>query len=487
MSERPLVAIVVDNVHRDLPAMVLTAWHLCRRGFSCCLVPMNIQEPEFWNLAPDFVLLNYLRKNNEEMARRLMDAGMGVGILDTEGAIFTPRNSGDDAAEEYALTMAKDPAIRAGVASYFAWTAEFADFVSRKGWYERRQLQVTGTPRTDYYHASWRPAALARTRFIEDYGRPLVLVNGSFPTSNPKYQTAEQERKQLTQTFRFDEAYVDAWQKNERVCLRELASLANRLARRFPAATFIYRPHPFENEATYQFLLDDLPNLKLVRKGTVDGWMLRASALIHVSSSTAIEATLAGLPVLSPAWLPKLPVPLSDAVTHECADAAVVEARLAEVFAGKFAPDPAVVVRQQDVIRKAYDQIDGKAAERIADVVAQQAGASGRGRRMAAARRYAYGLENYWESTRQKLLKRLRAGLGLPVHWSFSRAGEVWETELPWDRTEKRFGVEDVQAAVDAIGATTPDSPPITVATATDANLYAFGYRQGRSIALTAA
>src|SRR5437870_5118836 len=79
------VVLIVDNIHRDLPGLLLVAMRLCRYGATCYLVPFNLRESETWALAPDFVLLNYLRKRNEVFARRLMDAGIQVGVLDTEG------------------------------------------------------------------------------------------------------------------------------------------------------------------------------------------------------------------------------------------------------------------------------------------------------------------------------------------------------------------------------------------------------------------
>jgi hypothetical protein len=86
----PRIALTVDNPYRDLAGLVLVAWRLCQAGATCFLVPMNLQGAEIWPLMPDFVLLNYLRTNNEELARYMMEVGIQVGVLDTEGGIFSP-------------------------------------------------------------------------------------------------------------------------------------------------------------------------------------------------------------------------------------------------------------------------------------------------------------------------------------------------------------------------------------------------------------
>ena len=69
MSRR--VALLVDNPYRDLPGLVLVATRLCQEGVICYLVPFNLQGSEIWALAPDFVLLNYLRTVNEGFAHQL--------------------------------------------------------------------------------------------------------------------------------------------------------------------------------------------------------------------------------------------------------------------------------------------------------------------------------------------------------------------------------------------------------------------------------
>jgi surface carbohydrate biosynthesis protein len=86
--KKPRIALIVDHPQRDLAGIVLTAVDLCQRGATCHLVSLNLKEREIWALAPDFVLLNFFRRNNESFARRLRSAGVGYGLLDTEGAVW---------------------------------------------------------------------------------------------------------------------------------------------------------------------------------------------------------------------------------------------------------------------------------------------------------------------------------------------------------------------------------------------------------------
>ena len=86
---------------------------------------------ELWRIRPNFVVLNYLRENNQTFVRRLLASGFSVGIMETEGGVFSlipdnvqSKNKTDGASvedgktsyEEYSLTMASDWRIRERVA-----------------------------------------------------------------------------------------------------------------------------------------------------------------------------------------------------------------------------------------------------------------------------------------------------------------------------------------------------------------------------------
>src|SRR5262245_61391564 len=88
LMHTPHIALIVDHPQRDLAGLVLTAFDLCQRGAICHLVPLNLQRTEIWALAPDFVLLNYLRRSNEQFARQLVKSRIRFGLLDTEGGVW---------------------------------------------------------------------------------------------------------------------------------------------------------------------------------------------------------------------------------------------------------------------------------------------------------------------------------------------------------------------------------------------------------------
>ncbi len=431
------VALIVDNPFRDLSGLVLTARALTLRGITTFLVPMNIQTAEIGAVAPDFVLVNYLRKNNQESVRIYQNAGIGTGILDTEGSVFSPMPQTALAGaaalpetaplpiwEEYVQTMAQDPRVRGKVDCYCAWTQELADYLGAQGHYDPRRVVVTGTPRSDFYAEPWRTAASVCAGHRSLYGERMILVNGSFPLANPRFQTPEREVEQLIQEFSYDPAFAHRWQGTQLAALRGMVALVNRLAARFPDVAFVYRPHPFEGTECYRALLEPRSNLHLVKEGTVDGWLLSARAMIHWESSTAIEGNLARIPVFNPGWLPvHLPVPFVDAVSIRPAREEELVAQIEAVLAGSFRI-PAEIQRASEAsARQVFHQVDGRSHERVADaVVAALRARTSRPDPSACERLAGVGWQQDWRASVEK-----------------------------WDASEKRFSAAQIQRMLDAL------------------------------------
>lgn len=472
-SEPLRIALVVDNPYRDLPGLVLVAWRLCQQGVSCYLVPMNIQFQEILSLAPHFVLMNYLRKNNQESVRNYLAAGIQVGVLDTEGGVFSPipakANSqlpaladGNEPSpwEAYSLTVAEDAEVRKRVACVCTWTPEFADYLGKRGIYRPDQIKVTGTPRIDFYAPSWRKAARLLAPTADEHPRPMILLNGSFPLANPRFQTPEREVEQLISEFHYEASFAREWQRTQSAAMHGLTSLSNLLARKFPEVSFVFRPHPFEGEKAYRELLEPLPNLSLVKRGTVDGWILGSEAMIHWGSSTALEGSLAGIPVFAPGWLPvHLPIPIVDAVSIRPPTPDSLIEQISAVLSGRFTLPDQVGSCVDHSIRSAFYRSDGDASQRVTEAVLSSL--------RSGARRMA---SEQWRGVTRAI--------------DCSTPG--WARTIgSWDASDKSFTTADVERIASAISAAAGDTGrPVCVAPALSGSDYQISNPVGRAVSI---
>ncbi len=472
----PCVALIVDNPYRDLPGLVLLAWRLAQSGIASYLVPMNMQVFEISALQPDFVLLNYLRANNQHFVQELHAIGVPVGVLDTEGGVFVSFDT-------YEKTLAPNSTVREKITCYCSWGTKLAHHLVQQGWYRDDQVTITGSPRFDFYHSRWRQAALATSPYADHYTQPLILVNGNFPLVNPQFTTPEEEAHQLVEQFGFDAQYVQEWQATQRQTLQELVDLTNRLAAQFPTVTFIYRPHPFEKLETYNELLIQRDNLYIVKAGTVDGWILRSSAVIQRSCSTAIEASLADVPALSPVWIPtQVEIETAEAVSIPCATYEDIQQHITAILQGHYQPPTIVSTALATVIAEGFHAIDGASHERVATAIVE---------RLEAATsidvdkwRMLHYQMPMKTSLKSKIGARIRMGLRLSTNWAFSQMRPL--LAFPeWDTSQKSFDVQRVQDIITAIAVCQPEGIPISVHTASEMELYRYRYQHGRSVVVS--
>jgi hypothetical protein len=197
-----------------------------------------------------------------------------------------------------------------------------------------------------------------------------VLFNGNFPVANPRFQSRAREAAMLVERFGWTESQVDAWQATQDRSLVELSRLAATTGVKHPDASIVYRPHPFEGAGPYGELLGHAPNVHLIQSGSVDGWILRSSAVVQRSCTTAIEAVLAGVPAVSPRWVPSaVEMTAAEAVSIPCESPEDFDAVVTGALRGEDVTPSATRAALDDVVRDWFHRVDGRAHERVGTVV----------------------------------------------------------------------------------------------------------------------
>ena len=481
-SGAPRVALLVDHPLRDLPGMVLLARYLTSAGATAYLVPFNLAEVELPRLVPDLVLLNYYRRSCLWLYEALDAARIPMAVLDTEGGVL-------ESLDAYTSELVAQPEMRSLVRRYLCWGPVVARHLVDGGWFDTRQVTVTGCPRTDYYASPWREAVARRGDAVSDYGRNLILLNGNFSLGNPGFVGRDDQHRIMVDSLGHEPAKVRQWQDRECAALRELCSLANWIARRYPQATVVYRPHPFESLAPYRELLQRWPNLHCVRQGSVDVWLARARVVIQRSCTTAIEAGLAGVPAFSPHWVkPSFERPASDRVSVPFASAVDLVEAVGSALSGEFSMPDRVQQSLSEVVGDWFYAVDGQSHERVAEALLDCATTDDRAERRAACRDLVYRLNEYRSGSPRWIRKRIKAALHLPPNWSYFRFGaKPLEPERfdKWDESTKRFTAGDVSVLLSALrGCGMSSGVEGQCEPAHASGDYSFGYVQGRSVRL---
>jgi len=354
------IQIVVDNPLRDLTCDVLLTGHLLAHNHKVVLTPFDNAPYETFRLAPDYLLVNYVRKNNEHFLKRLTETGIQFGVLDTEGGVFVKMED-EGGKPNFVKTFSDNQTVIKGMVDYFVWGRNIYDFLKKEGPFPPEALRLTGTPRTDVFHPKWTG---------ENPPKDLILVNTSFTLANPKYRSAEAEAEALVSDFGFNEKKVFEALKNQRSFVEIFLQAVEEMAKTFNNETFVVRPHPFEGASLYQTRFRSFGNIEVNSQKTVDFWLRRSKALFHFECSTALEAALLGIPTFSLGGYSHLrPIESVASVTRYCESTDDLLLKFEQVLQGTYQPEASLAVNTAKVTESVYYQFDGRASERISNII----------------------------------------------------------------------------------------------------------------------
>lgn len=468
------VVLIVDQPQRDLAGLTLTAAELARAGVTCHLVGASQRWREIFALRPDFVLLFNLRKTQAPLALALPRAGIGVGLLDTEGAVWR-------SLEDYTMMLGPLEA-RNTPEVICAWSPVFEDELVAGGWFRREQFSLTGCPRFDFYHPDWRSVMTAGgdESLAQSNGHlGHVLLATNYVDANSRFLDARAVRRELQDMCGLEADQAEQRLEDQRRGVRGFIELARAIATDFPNRRVVLRPHPFESPEPYRQGLADLRNVVVNTTGPPQIPLFGAVASIQRSSTIGIESRLTDIPSLSPRWIPG-PCPDIQAVEDvsvPCERYEDVRGALARIWEGSFQVPEPVADASRTIIRDRFYRIDGRAHARVAEAIR---GRLPRQRRVdeGMCARLLHGLDVGALSARQRFARNLRLRLGRSPEWSFRALREVREGK--WEGTDQSFDVAGVESILQRVRAAEAQrgvaSAAVTVAAARDIGAYAYGY-----------
>jgi surface carbohydrate biosynthesis protein len=234
-------------------------------------------------------------------------------------------------------------------------------------------MTATGNPRFDLHRADRRAIFDERVRKIRKAHAPFLLINTKYSFYNG-YFTVESRLDKMRSRGRLQNSEQEQ-EVRERVAyhkagFEKFMELTDLVAERFPTHTIVIRPHPYERIEPWQEKAATLPNVKVIREGSVAAWILASEVCIHNNCTTGVEAYFLDRPAISyrpvsdPRFDPYLPNVLS-------VEAYTIEA-LFDLVATAAEGGPLMTVTDAsakvEAARRLIPNIEGKlACERILD------------------------------------------------------------------------------------------------------------------------
>ncbi|MBR0815029.1 hypothetical protein JQ544_26095 [Bradyrhizobium diazoefficiens] len=357
------IGLVVDHPKRDLPGAVMLGYQLARRGVSVVLVPMYEQAVDVPRLGLDALVVNYARPVNLGLMQSFAGAGLALYVLDTEGGVLAEKGGNSPPAMAAHIKGSGYADILSG---YFFWGSRLHDAFLAAGTMKPEQLHLTGCPRFDFAAPRWRA-------LLDGEPRGYLLVNANFPLVNSRFTGKPGGEREAMVRAGWDGAYVDRFIADLKQVFTNYLAEIERLAAARPDRNILVRPHPFESEEVYRNALSRHPNVLIDGTGSVLDRIRNAAAVIHLNCGTAVESVLLG----------KLPLQLEYLNTSITAGHAALPARVSRQVDSFEELLGAVdhIERETETfdfarvhaadIEAFFHLNDGRAAERVADVLAR--------------------------------------------------------------------------------------------------------------------
>lgn len=285
----------VEITTRELDSKLLLATIAASRGHKVIVAnkPMLMLGVRNKFLQAGIFHTKSLTPSNSKLDRHqyLVDRGFVITSIDEEGGLI------DHGYEPFARQRYSSETL-AQAAAVFAWGPEDADTLRLVYPEHATKIHTSGSPRADLWRSKFQPF------WVKPEGAPqrpflLVASNMGMPV-RPFHEIIRSEREagyfqrnpdifslrfnRGAENFRLTHAFIQA--------IEHLSKHSN-------GFDIVLRPHPVEDVEAWRVFLHSIPNVHVVREGSITAWVNHAFAVMHNSCTTALEATVSGKPIIT--------------------------------------------------------------------------------------------------------------------------------------------------------------------------------------------
>jgi len=279
-----LVRYAWESTHREMLPALLLLHQLARRGLPFGLEHVGAIRPR---TGPREVLFVPFYYDDADRRRYLFEPHRGACIINLCYEQFHP-------ATARAFMM---PSGRFALEDlhYCAWGPRYRDLLVEHG-IDPARIHVVGNPRFDIYehrNLLWGRQELAR-RYGLDPERRWILVPYNF---NVVYLSNGRRRRLRARGYDVSDDMVSVATKTREA----FNAMVRTLSERYPDVELVLRVHPagYESSGLYALAARGRANVHLISEFDIANWITQASMVVVWSSTTSMEALVAGVPVLS--------------------------------------------------------------------------------------------------------------------------------------------------------------------------------------------
>lgn len=281
---RRTVYVTLEHKEREFVPKIFLSRLLVNSGYRVYLGSSEAIAVLAAEAAPGI----FFHKSTHPSSPFFRSLGHKFVFLDEEGGITTPRSSISDFCRWRYKTVNKDRQDMVLFPSQ-KFLAEVKALDNARG----VEMAVTGWPRIDLWRKEFR--ALYETevdKLAERYGKFFLLVS-SFGATDESGFLHLIEKESPTDNFKSISEHKREGFYNYLTLVKDLAPMLEK------GESIVIRPHPSESISGWKKLVQDLPNVVVVREGDVSPWIMASAGVLHYGSTSVTQTVLAEKPSLS--------------------------------------------------------------------------------------------------------------------------------------------------------------------------------------------
>lgn len=346
------IVLPVETKVREFDGKLWLGMNFVSRGKEVILGPSDEIRNTVDVTEPDVYITKDPGDSNIDFFKRLRSAGISVCGLDTEGGVF-------DSISNYSINKRK---VLNYLDAFFAW-GERPAIEIRNQYENMMNIHVTGNPRFDLLQPHLRFIYQNRAKPINERYGDYILLNGNFSRANPDNQGVITKSEEI-----YGSAPEEEHTYKNRIFNLFLDAIYH-LQAKFPETDIIIRPHPSENNTTYEEAFQRCDHVHIEDTGDVRNWIAGASVTVHHDCTTGIESALMGTPVVSyrPIQNKEYEAELPQVVSKQ----ALTLENLTEYISKSLNRDKyyEMTTDQTTHLKQYFHNIDESAAEKMCDVI----------------------------------------------------------------------------------------------------------------------
>ena len=287
----------VEISARELDSKLLLATIAASRGHHVIVSDLTgiIKGCESGMLAPGIFHTKSLSPHKEKISRHksMIDKGFMITSLDEES------NISDYGYEGFAKTRYADETIEQSTA-VFGWGSDDVDTLKQVYSKHSHKIYKTGSPRADLWKSLftdyWNvPSTIPKKPFL------LISCNTGYANNIKSFGELIKFENEMGRFQSYPdhlEMRIGRTYEDFDKILKYIEAIKY-LSENNNGYDIVLRPHPSEDLEAWKIILNGIPNVHVVREGSINIWVNNAFAIMHNSCTTALEATVLKKPVVT--------------------------------------------------------------------------------------------------------------------------------------------------------------------------------------------